>query len=77
MEEGYLDGVVWGNQGYVDLRLKDFGAIRDFTECEYSDPRPFSFPCSAWECLSTAPAVRDARASRSSFPRWSVGTIGG
>ncbi|PKM35945.1 MAG: hypothetical protein CVV06_13615, partial [Gammaproteobacteria bacterium HGW-Gammaproteobacteria-10] len=32
---------------------------------------------SAWERLSTAPAVRDARASRSSFPRRSVGTIGG
>ncbi|PKM36770.1 MAG: hypothetical protein CVV06_09290 [Gammaproteobacteria bacterium HGW-Gammaproteobacteria-10] len=43
----------------------------------YSVPRQFSFPRSAWECLSTAPAVRDARASRSSFPRWSVGTIAG
>jgi len=37
--------------------------------CVYNDE------CSAWECLSTAPAVRDARSSRAAFPRWSVGTI--
>ncbi len=34
-----------------------------------------SFPRAAWECLNTAPAVRDAGASLTAFPRRSVGTM--
>lgn len=32
VEEGCLDGVVWGNQDVVDRRLKDLGTSRDLTE---------------------------------------------
>ncbi len=64
-----------GNNKIYKLKRKAlrFGhrEIYDSTEpicCNYSVPRQLSFPRSAWECLRTAPAVRDARASRSSFP---------
>ncbi len=32
MEEGCLDGAVWGNQDVVDRRLRDLGASCDLTE---------------------------------------------